>query len=105
MRRFLGEDGNNRSCIRESFPCFILRIMGVQVPGHRTSDAVLIPSVGCPMGCNFCSTSAFFGGKGKHLEFYRTGEELFEIIGGGGPATSRSFSSWTRTSCYKKAGL
>ena len=43
-------------------------------------DAVLIPSVGCPMGCNFCSTSAMFGGKGKHLEFYKTGEELFEIM-------------------------
>ena len=27
--------------------------------------ATVIPSVGCPMGCNFCSTSAMFGGKGK----------------------------------------
>ena len=26
------------------------------------------------MGCNFCTTSAFFGGKGKILNFYETGE-------------------------------
>ena len=42
--------------------------------------ATLIPSVGCPMGCNFCSTSAMFGGKGKFIEFYKTGHELFEIM-------------------------
>ena len=32
------------------------------------------------MGCNFCSTSAMFGGKGKFVDFYRTGDELFEIM-------------------------
>ena len=32
------------------------------------------------MGCNFCTTSAFFGGKGKFLNFYDTGEELFEVM-------------------------
>ena len=32
------------------------------------------------MGCNFCSTSAMFGGKGKFIEFYKTGDELFEIM-------------------------
>jgi radical SAM superfamily enzyme YgiQ (UPF0313 family) len=32
------------------------------------------------MGCNFCTTSAFFGGKGKYLNFYNTGEELFGIM-------------------------
>ena len=30
-----------------------------------------IPSVGCPLGCNFCSTSAMFGGKGKSLQLLR----------------------------------
>jgi hypothetical protein len=34
------------------------------------------------MGCNFCTTSAFFGGKGKILNFYSTGEELFRRHGG-----------------------
>ena len=39
-----------------------------------TTAATIIPSVGCPMGCNFCTTSAFFGGKGKYLNFYDTGD-------------------------------
>lgn len=42
--------------------------------------ATLIPSVGCPLGCNFCSTSAMFGGKGKFVNFYQTGDELFDIM-------------------------
>ena len=32
------------------------------------------------MGCNFCTTSAFFGGKGKCLNFYDTGAELFGVM-------------------------
>ena len=32
------------------------------------------------MGCNFCTTSAFFGGKGKYLNFYDTGEELYGVM-------------------------
>ena len=46
----------------------------------RDTAATIIPSVGCPMGCNFCTTSAFFGGKGKILNFYSTGEELFDLM-------------------------
>lgn len=42
--------------------------------------ATIIPSVGCPMGCNFCSTSAMFGGKGNCVNFYETGDELFSIM-------------------------
>ena len=42
--------------------------------------ATLIPSVGCPMGCNFCSTSAMFGGKGRFVDFYKTGDELFAVM-------------------------
>jgi radical SAM superfamily enzyme YgiQ (UPF0313 family) len=34
------------------------------------------------MGCNFCSTSAMFGGKGKFVNFYETGQELFQIMEG-----------------------
>jgi hypothetical protein len=41
---------------------------------------MLIPSVGCPLGCNFCSTSAMFGGKGKFINFYETGDELFTVM-------------------------
>ena len=32
------------------------------------------------MGCNFCATSSFFGGKGKFANFYETGDELFEVM-------------------------
>ena len=42
--------------------------------------AVLLPSVGCPVGCNFCSTSAMYGGKGKFVNFYETGDELFQVM-------------------------
>jgi radical SAM superfamily enzyme YgiQ (UPF0313 family) len=34
------------------------------------------------MGCNFCTTSSFFGGKGKFLNFYESGEELFRVMSG-----------------------
>ena len=55
--------------------------MGVQLStGKGSVAATVIPSVGCPMGCNFCSTSAMFGGKGKHVDFYKTGDELFEVM-------------------------
>lgn len=42
--------------------------------------ATLIPSVGCPVGCNFCATSAMFGGKGRHVSFYETGDALFRVM-------------------------
>ncbi|MDP7349083.1 MAG: radical SAM protein, partial [Phycisphaeraceae bacterium] len=46
----------------------------------RETAATLIPSVGCPLGCNFCATSAMFGGKGKFVNFYDTGDELFHVM-------------------------
>ncbi len=47
--------------------------MGVRLPQREGGTAAtIIPSVGCPMGCNFCTTSAFFGGKGKFVNFYET---------------------------------
>jgi hypothetical protein len=36
--------------------------------------------VGCPLGCNFCTTSAFFGGKGRFVNFYERGEDLFKVM-------------------------
>ena len=60
--------------------------LGTRNMGVRVSDApgdvaaALIPSVGCPLGCNFCSTSAMFGGKGKCFNFYTTGDELFDVM-------------------------
>ncbi len=59
---------------------------GTRVLGHSLSDkpgdtaAIVVPSVGCPMGCNFCSTSALFGGKGKFKNFFESGEELYGVM-------------------------
>ena len=57
------------------------RNVGISVR-ERPADvaATVIPSVGCPLGCNFCSTSAMFGGKGQCYHFYRTGDELFDVM-------------------------
>ncbi len=81
MRRYLGEA--EHAPIRH--PAIIsgmrTRIMGIRLPERRgTTAATIIPSVGCPMGCNFCTTSAFFGGKGKFVNFFESGDELFEVM-------------------------
>jgi len=89
FRKFLGED--------ESAPIKHPRILsgiGARTMGLKLNEsagnsrqpgeiaATLIPSVGCPMGCNFCSTSATFGGKGKFINFYETGDELYAVMAG-----------------------
>ncbi|MGC1448736.1 MAG: B12-binding domain-containing radical SAM protein [Candidatus Sulfotelmatobacter sp.] len=81
MRRYLGEDES--APIRH--PAIVsgmrTRIMGIRLPERKgATAATIIPSVGCPMGCNFCTTSAFFGGKGKFVNFYESGDELFDIM-------------------------
>jgi radical SAM superfamily enzyme YgiQ (UPF0313 family) len=58
-----------------------MRNVGIPVRAKPTDTAMtIIPAVGCPLGCNFCSTSAMFGGKGKFHNFYPTGDELFSIM-------------------------
>ena len=81
FREFLGEDPGRPVRHPEIISAFGLRTMGVNVrekPADLT--ATLVPSVGCPMGCNFCCTSAMFGGKGHHVTFYESGDELFELM-------------------------
>jgi radical SAM superfamily enzyme YgiQ (UPF0313 family) len=81
MRQYLGEDAGAPIQHPPIMSAFHLRVMGLRVPESRkTTAATIIPSVGCPMGCNFCATSAFFGGKGKSVNFYETGDELFEVM-------------------------
>ncbi len=81
MRNFLGEDPRQpiqHPVVRANIGS---RIMGVSLQNHPgDACATLIPSVGCPMGCNFCSTSAMFGGKGKFIEYYQSGDDLFDIM-------------------------
>jgi B12 binding domain/Radical SAM superfamily len=81
MRRYLGED--DTAPIRH--PAIVsglrTRIMGISLPERKgTTAATIIPSVGCPMGCNFCTTSAFFGGKGKFINFFESGDDLFDVM-------------------------
>ena len=81
MRRFLGEDDSAPIRHPEIVSGFGARTLGQTLPTTKgTTAATIIPSVGCPMGCNFCTTSAFFGGKGKYLNFYDTGKELYEVM-------------------------
>ncbi|MDQ5987723.1 MAG: hypothetical protein CSYNP_03468 [Syntrophus sp. SKADARSKE-3] len=81
FRNLLGED--EKAPIRH--PAVISgfggRIMGIKL-GKRPGGtaAILIPSIGCPIGCNFCSTSAHFGGKGQFINFYETGDDLFKVM-------------------------
>jgi radical SAM superfamily enzyme YgiQ (UPF0313 family) len=83
LRRYLGEDED--APIRHPH---ILSGFGARTMGQSLGDnpartaATVIPSVGCPMGCNFCATSAAFGGKGKFVNFYETGDELYGIMAG-----------------------
>jgi hypothetical protein len=81
FRRFLGQEETDPIHHPEIFSGFGGRTMGIKLshaPQHTA--ATLIPSVGCPMGCNFCCTSAMFGGKGNFVNFFETGSELFQIM-------------------------
>ena len=81
FQRYLGQDDKSPIKHPAVISGFGGRVMGIEL-GDRPGGtaAVLIPSVGCPMGCNFCSTSALFGGKGKSINFFETGDELFQVM-------------------------
>jgi radical SAM superfamily enzyme YgiQ (UPF0313 family) len=81
FRAFLGED--EAAPVRHPLivSAFGERTMGVPFGrGSGETAATVIPSVGCPLGCNFCSTSAMFGGKGRFVSFYESGDELYEVM-------------------------
>jgi len=81
LREFLGDDVNrpiDHPVIPSSFG---FRLMGLPAPrGGGNAAATILSSVGCPMGCNFCTTSEFFGGKGKMVTFLKTGEDVFRAM-------------------------
>ena len=81
FRKFLSEDVD-RPISHPLIPSGInRRCLGLNLKTKKGEpSATIIPSVGCPLGCNFCSTSAMFGGKGKFINFYKTGDELFDIM-------------------------
>jgi radical SAM superfamily enzyme YgiQ (UPF0313 family) len=81
FRQFLGEPTDRpleHPVIQSGFG---FSVMGLPAPRNASAPAAtIIPSVGCPMGCNFCTTSAFFGGKGKVVNFFEKGAELFRAM-------------------------
>ena len=81
LRAYLGEDEGHRlehPLIPSSFG---FRLMGLPAPrGGGNAAATIIPSVGCPMGCNFCTTSEFFGGKGRMVTFLERGEDVYRAM-------------------------
>jgi radical SAM superfamily enzyme YgiQ (UPF0313 family) len=81
FRTYLGEDAD--APIRHPLIWSGLnrRALGLNLPFNpSTSAAALIPSVGCPIGCNFCATSAMFGGKGRFVDFFPQADELFAVM-------------------------
>jgi radical SAM superfamily enzyme YgiQ (UPF0313 family) len=80
MREYLGEDSGAPVRHPALDSGFDLRVMGLRFPNGVNASATIVASMGCPLGCNFCTTSAFFGGKGKMLNLYSTGAELFRIM-------------------------
>jgi radical SAM superfamily enzyme YgiQ (UPF0313 family) len=92
MREYLGEDPAAPIRHPALSSGFDLRVMGVKIPDGADTSATIIASMGCPMGCNFCTTSAFFGGKGKILNLYSTGEEIFRLMDEA--ATTRKVTSF-----------
>ncbi len=81
FRTYLGEDASQPIRHPRCTSGYGTRNMGSRAP-EQPGDvaAAVLPSVGCPLGCNFCSTSAMFGGKGRAVHFYKTGDELFDIM-------------------------
>ena len=101
MRRYLNEEVNRPIKHPAIISGIQTRSMGLRLPERRGSTAAtIIPSVGCPMGCSFCTTSSFFGGKGNFYNFYETGDELYEIMNNFEATLGvRHSSLWTRISC------
>lgn len=81
MRAFLDQDPSQPVIHPQIASGFGHRVMGLKLPGAVGSTAAtIIPSVGCPMGCNFCTTSAFFGGKGRFINFFDSGRQIFDAM-------------------------
>ena len=81
LRSYLGDDPDQPVNHPTIVSGFGKRAFGMGADtGPETRAATIVPSVGCPLGCNFCATSQFFGGKGRFQNFYNSGEELFNVM-------------------------
>lgn len=83
FRHYFGEDENAKIIHPDIISGFGTRMFGWNTgAAPKDTAATLITSVGCPMGCNFCATSALFGGKGHSVDFYKTGQEIYDLMCG-----------------------
>ncbi|MCR4784079.1 MAG: cobalamin-dependent protein [bacterium] len=83
FRHFLGENETAKIVHPDIVSGFGTRLFGFNMKDDpKDTAATVITSVGCPMGCNFCATSALFGGKGHSVTFYKNGEELYHLMSG-----------------------
>src|SRR3990172_1220291 len=73
MRRLLGEP-EIRMPYRHPLIINPLRVFGKEV--SRTG--IVFGGLGCPNGCDFCCTSAFF--KRKHIRLLPTGADIYRVI-------------------------
>lgn len=81
FRRYLGQNPDRPVRHPMAYSGYGARTLGIRIKDKpEDTAAILIPSVGCPVGCNFCSTSALFGGKGHFINFFETGEALFNVM-------------------------
>ena len=81
LRAYLGEEPDAPIRHPTILSSFGRRALGVRAEnGAHERAATVIPSVGCPLGCNFCATSEFFGGKGRFQNFYESGADLFAVM-------------------------
>jgi hypothetical protein len=74
MREHLGQDTEARIRHPALPSAEWMSILGVPLTGPASS--LLVPGVGCVNGCNFCSTSHFFGK--RYTPFFDSGKALFE---------------------------
>jgi radical SAM superfamily enzyme YgiQ (UPF0313 family) len=73
--RSLLEENPDRPFKHPAIPAaFERRVVGVPI---KSEGAVLIPGVGCPNACRFCSTSHFFDK--KYTPYFETGKQLFDL--------------------------
>jgi len=57
-------------------PLVITNLRVFSVPADRTG--IIFAGLGCPNGCDFCSTSHFF--KRRHIRLLPTGDDIFRVI-------------------------
>jgi hypothetical protein len=74
LRRLLGEDENRLFRHPVLYASLTKRYLGIPT---KTNSTVLMPGVGCPNACRFCSTSHLFGK--QYIPFFSSGKEIFDV--------------------------